>query len=209
MQFFDVLAPFDLAVLKFLNVTIAHPWTDQFWLTITQLHKLWWVRGLIFPAILIGLLYRFGWHGLKPLVMVALAVGLSDTLSYRVIKAHVGRPRPFENPQISSWVRPVGGARGSSFPSNHAANCFAAAGVLSWYFGRRRKYFDTFAMLVAVSRVALGVHYPTDVLAGIVIGAVVGFFVNALIVSRINFLRLPPESPPQFEPNRRNLRHSS
>jgi undecaprenyl-diphosphatase len=204
VQIFEVLAPFDLMVLKFLNVTIAHPWLDQFWLTITQLHKLGWVRWAVLPAVVGGLVYRWRWHAIKPLLMVGLAVALTDAVGYRVIKSNVGRPRPFENAAISSWVRKVGKAHGSSFPSNHAANCFAAAGVLAWYFGRGRKYFDTLAFLVAVSRVALGVHYPTDVVAGAALGALIAFFVKTMIISHLEFLRLPVEVAPQFDRNSRN-----
>ena len=201
MPIFDLLAPFDVAGLKFLNITVAHPWLDQFWLTITQLHKLWWMQMVVWPAVVIALFYRLRAHALKPLLMVALAVGLADGIGYRVIKSRVSRPRPFENPAVSGWVRRVGQAHGSSFPSNHAANSAAAAGVLGCYFTRRRKYFVTLAILVAASRVALGVHYPTDVLAGLALGATVAFFVNALIISPYPFWRLPVKRPREFTRN--------
>lgn len=185
MTAFEVLRGIDYPLLRTLNVDVSAPILDQFWLTITQLHKLWWMQYLVLPALLVMLFAKFRAQALKPLLMVGVAVLITDTFSYRVIKSAVGRPRPFDNPEISSWVRKVGQAHGSSFPSNHAANCFAAAGVLAYYFARARRFVYTLAILIALSRPALGVHYPSDVAAGALIGAIVAFFVSALIIARV------------------------
>jgi undecaprenyl-diphosphatase len=79
----------------------------------------------------------------------------------------------------------VGTAHGASFPSNHAANCFAAAAVLSWYFRRWRALFYTLAGAIAISRVALGVHYPSDVLAGAILGYFVGWLVTTELAKQM------------------------
>lgn len=182
----------DLSALHLLNVQLAHPWMDQFWLAMTQLHKLVWVQYAVLPVLLVLMFYRLRARALTVLLALGLAIGLSDTLCYRGIKSVVERARPFENPQISSWLRKVGDAHGPSFPSNHAANAFAGATVLAWYFRRWRFFFYSFATLVAASRPALGVHYPSDALAGAFIGSLCAWLLIALLFNSVNLFRLPP-----------------
>lgn len=181
----------DTWLLKLLNIDWASPALDPIWLHLTQLHKVVWFKFGIFPAILAYGFSIYRWHFLKVLVAVALAVALADTLAYRVVKASVERPRPFQHAQVSTWVRKVGEAHGSSFPSNHAANVFAGAVVLAWYFRRARYFFYSFAALVAISRPILGVHYPSDALAGSVLGWVVGLLLTSLIFQHVRFFWLP------------------
>jgi undecaprenyl-diphosphatase len=102
----------------------------------------------------------------------------------------VDRPRPFQNTEISSWLRKVGEAHGPSFPSNHAANSFAAASVLAWYFPGVGYLFYIFAGLIALSRIALGVHYPTDVIAGAGLGIFVGFLIRICLLNRVRWFVL-------------------
>jgi undecaprenyl-diphosphatase len=62
---------------------------------------------------------------------------------------------------------------GKSFPSSHAVNNFAVATLLSTYYRRWQWWFFGWAALVALSRPAVGVHYPSDILGGAAIGACV------------------------------------
>ncbi len=184
----------DLAILHFFNVTVQHPWLDKFWLIVTQLHKLSWFIYVIFPLIVAGLFFKFRMQAFKPLIMVGLAVGIADTLSYRVIKSLVHRDRPFQNEAIASSVRLVGDAHGPSFPSNHTANCFAGASILGFYFRRRRHLFYNFALVVGLSRIALGGHFPSDVLAGAVLGLWVGWLLRVSVLNHVRWLSLSPHS---------------
>lgn len=174
----DWLGGGDYFLLKLLNVDLASRAGDIFSLWITSLNK-----DPLFLAAVLGLTvgwayYRYSWHFAKPLLITCAAVALADAAAYRGIKSWVDRPRPIHNLEISQWLRPVGDAHGASFPSNHATNMFAAAFILSAFFPRGRYYFYTFAALVALSRVTLGVHYPSDILGGAVLGTVIAAFVT-------------------------------
>lgn len=138
-----------------------------------------------FVPLVVYLVYIYRMESVKLLIALGVAIALADSISYRGIKTYIERPRPFENPTISTWVRRVGTAHGTSFPSNHAANCFAAAVVLGWYFKRGRIAFYTLAGAVALSRISLGVHYPSDVLAGAILGYIVGLLVTSELAKRI------------------------
>ncbi len=86
---------------------------------------------------------------------------VSGQLACGALKAVVNRPRP-EEESSSRW--------NSSFPSGHAAGAFSLATVLSNRYPRWRPVFYFVASAVALSRVYLGRHYPSDVLAGSLIG---------------------------------------
>ncbi|HNY03774.1 MAG TPA: phosphatase PAP2 family protein [Bacteroidales bacterium] len=104
------------------------------------------------------------------LVMLLLLVaGLSQGL-----KALIHRDRPFDS---LSDIEKLSTGGDSSFPSGHTLEAFAMATALSLMFRQRRIILPVFAwaLLVAYSRVALGVHYPSDVLAGMILGALSGW----------------------------------
>ncbi len=122
----------------------------------------------------------------KKLAMAAwqtvLAVLLAMLVSDGVLKPAVNRPRPFiAHPSLhTAGARPASG----SFPSGHAAESFAGALLLASTWPQARVGIWAVAALVGVSRVYLGVHYPTDVLAGALVGLAVGWLVLGRTVWR-------------------------
>ena len=145
-------------------------WLDWFFIGLSWIGQL----GLIWIAIalVLAVLWRRPSVFLTVVVADAIADGLAD-----LGKAIVHRHRPYEHqlgPSTSSW----------SFPSGHAATSFACATVLSAYAPRWRVPFFLLATLIALSRLYNGVHYPTDVLAGALLGVLVGWLVLA-VASRI------------------------
>lgn len=98
-------------------------------------------------------------------------LGLSWVVVEQAIKSIVARPRP----SIDMGAYIVGdGATWYSFPSSHAALSWAFVVVLSHYEPKYTGAYVVLAILISLSRVYLGVHYPFDILAGAVLGFMIG-----------------------------------
>jgi undecaprenyl-diphosphatase len=125
-------------------------------------------------------------HRAVAAVLMVLAIGAADLLTVRVVKPQVARTRPCKVDPVHV-AHPLGCGSGTSFPSAHASNSAAAAMVFAWGAPRLSTLGMAIALLVGISRVYLGVHWPTDVIAGWALGAAVGAALIAL--SRLRYLR--------------------
>ena len=151
----------------------------------------WWMVSAKWSSVLLGL--ALVWclmrqnrrHALLVLAMLVLAFALADQVSSGLIKHLVERLRPTHDPSLGSMVHVVNGYRGGmyGFVSSHAANSFAAAMFLVLVMRHRAVTLSmfTWALLQCYSRVYLGVHYPGDILGGIVVGLLVGWLVWLLM----------------------------
>jgi undecaprenyl-diphosphatase len=173
----DLLLSADRALFVFLNVDLATRAGDVLWPLITDYDRLILVRALLLSAWLV-LLWKGGTRGRTAAVMLIPLLVISDQLSSTVIKELVGRARPCHTaggvpiiPEVHLLVTCGGG---KSFPSSHAVNNFAVAAMLSTYYRRWTWAFFTWAGVVGLSRIFVGVHYPSDVLGGAAIGVIVG-----------------------------------
>ncbi|MDQ6681279.1 MAG: phosphatase PAP2 family protein [Pseudomonadota bacterium] len=97
------------------------------------------------------------------------AVGAVNLAIYKCIKHFIARPRPYRNcPGIRAYGRSLDEF---SFPSGHTLHTVAFALILISYYPAWAIVVAPFTLLVAVSRVVLGLHYPSDVLVGAAVGA--------------------------------------
>jgi undecaprenyl-diphosphatase len=111
-----------------------------------------------------------GRDGLLPVLHMALA-GLSGTLLYKWLKGKTLRPRPFEVHQdIFMTGKPLDKF---SFPSGHTLHAVVFGLVAINYYPALSFIIMPFVSMVALSRVVLGLHYPSDVIAGALIGSLI------------------------------------
>ena len=126
--------------------------------------------GVFWYMLMALLLLRYQAEAL-PAVLHMLAVGLVCTALYKVIKHKTLRPRPFNvHPSIVCGSQPLDQF---SFPSGHTLHAVAFSIIAISYFSTLAWLVLPFTFLVALSRPLLGLHYPSDVLAGAVLGAVI------------------------------------
>ena len=160
--------PIDLELIAFFNRP-GEPWLD------------WVMRAAssrLFSLPLLGLLFGAIWirSPQKQLgaVILILAVGLTDLASARVIKPYFDRTRPCAT-QPRAYSKTIDGCgSGEAMPSIHAADAAAAATVIFWALPKLGPLMACLAILIGVSRVYLGQHWPSDVGAGWLLGAALG-----------------------------------
>jgi undecaprenyl-diphosphatase len=164
----DFLYNIDVQLFYFINNTLANPVTDSFMPFITELNHWKIFYAIMFFYLIIG----GGKKGRIAAIILVLLISCSDQFSSNLVKNLSERIRPCNVlPHVHLLV---GCTQSFSFPSSHAVNNFAGAVVLSHFYPRFRISFYTGAFLMAISRVFVGVHYPSDVLGGTVIGILIG-----------------------------------
>nr|WP_246149865.1 phosphatase PAP2 family protein [Arenimonas fontis] len=124
--------------------------------------------GMFWYALMAGLVLLDGWRGLAASAQLA-ATGLVALLLYRRLKRWTRRPRPFAvDGRIRAWIAPLDEY---SFPSGHTLHAVAFTLVALAHYPALAPLLLPFTGCVALSRVVLGLHYPSDVLAATGIGA--------------------------------------
>lgn len=123
--------------------------------------------GAFWYALMLGLVLYDGISGLAASAHLA-ATGVAALTLYKLLKGWTRRPRPFSaDRRIRVWVAPLDEF---SFPSGHTLHAVALTVVALSYYPALAWLLMPFTASVAVSRVVLGLHYPSDVLAATSIG---------------------------------------
>ena len=156
----------EIGFLKALQQAISCPALDRFFGIVTSLGNggaLWIV--LAFVLLAIPRTRRVG-------VSMIIAMALSFVFGNLILKNIIARPRPYQvDPSICLAIRPP---REYSFPSGHTINAFSASVALWRDNSRAGRIAIVFAAVIAFTRLYFCVHYPTDVLGGIVFGFIFG-----------------------------------
>jgi undecaprenyl-diphosphatase len=127
--------------------------------------------GMFWYALMLALVVFDGWRGLQAATHMA-ATGLTALFLYRLLKRHTRRPRPFRAcPGVIAHVPPLDEF---SFPSGHTLQAVSFTIVALAWHPLLAPLLVTFTALIATSRVVLGLHYPSDVLAAVGIGGALG-----------------------------------
>lgn len=170
----------EITILNWIQ-TLRSGWLDSVMVGVSLLGD----HGMIWLA-LIGTLMTFK-KTRKIGIVVALSLVMEVVCTSVILKPFVARPRPFEiNTAITLLVnRPMD----YSFPSGHTGAAFACMGAL--YFSETKGWIPVgiFAVLTAISRMYLYVHYPSDVFAGTLLGIMFGWV--AYMVTKRLFFRIP------------------
>ncbi|RMD94039.1 MAG: phosphatase PAP2 family protein [Calditrichaeota bacterium] len=162
------LIVFDTKLFYFLNSTVANPFFDWLMPFITNQNH-WY---LLFVMLVLFLILKGGKKGIVVILLLFITILLSDQLSSQILKPLIGRIRPcYSLPDVRLLI-PCGGQL--AFPSGHATNSFAASLILSYFYPRFAVFLFLIASLVSFSRIYVGVHYPLDVVAGIILGLLCG-----------------------------------
>jgi membrane-associated phospholipid phosphatase len=161
---------------------LASPWLTAAMRVVTAS-----ASGLMITALALGLGLRWWRQVGRRTEAITLLIALAGSAGLgQGLKLLFARPRP----HLFPWLT---GARGWSFPSGHTLTATVLGGLLAWLIGRRLSSWRRVALwvgaglwvvLVGLSRVYLGVHYPSDVLASLAIGGLC--LLVTLYVGRVN-----------------------
>jgi membrane-associated phospholipid phosphatase len=149
---------------------------------LNKLMPYWRSMYFWFPLYLFFITYLSMTYGKKALVFIlalAVTVTISDTFSSKIVKPLVHRVRPCNDVRIKDKVKLlVNPSSGYSFTSSHAANHFAVAVFLFFAFAPPRRWIGIVLLIwagtIAFGQVYVGIHYPSDILFGGLLGASIG-----------------------------------
>lgn len=177
MSLTDTVKQFDYDLFSKINGSWHNSFFDTFFLLIREAAL--WIPFYIFLLLFITINFkRKGWWWAASL---GLTVIISNYISSNLIKDHVLRLRPCHDPALFNKMRVLANycPSSSSFTSSHATNHFAISIFIFLTFknisGKWTVLIFLWAALISYAQVYVGVHFPTDVIAGAIAGTIIGY----------------------------------
>ena len=176
----EQLAELDRELFLFLNNLGSETW-DWLWIAISDK----WMAIPLYALLLYLIFRKFGWKPtLITMVVITLLITATDQLA-NLFKHGFERPRPCRQEGVMEYARYVAERCGRfGYFSAHAANSTGVAVFLSLLFKKHYPRLFVFlliwALVVSYSRIYLGVHYPGDVITGMLIGVIFGVLFHSL-----------------------------
>lgn len=152
----------DLNIMNFIKVYLKCSFLDFLMPIVSELGN----NGFIWITMSVFLIFnkKYRHIGIIMLTTIFMAVILGEG----IIKHLVQRPRPSNFIDASNLLIKVPDSY--SFPSGHTTMAFGSVFVFSKYFKKYKLYFFAFASIIGFSRIYLSVHYPSDVIGGVILG---------------------------------------
>ena len=163
-QFSDI----DLAVSLFFNRGCQFSFVGKFFAGVSRIGD-----GIFWYALMFALPVVYGTQALQTSLHMLLTAALG-LIIYKAVKMGTSRRRPFAvEPRITLLTQPLDQY---SFPSGHTLHAFSFSIVAMSYYPGLAWVLVPLTALIALSRLVLGLHYPSDVLAGALIGTLVSYW---------------------------------
>jgi len=162
MELLTYIESIDHAIFLDINHNITNPLFDTVFSSLRVLTYVFWLFLIV-----------YFWVRKEKKLALLLTVGIAGGALFTYpLKFLIYRVRP--NFQIASTRLLTPSESDPSFPSGHSEMSFLAATVVSRFHPEYSKYLYVFSFIVALSRIYVGVHFPSDVIGGAVVGVIIG-----------------------------------
>jgi undecaprenyl-diphosphatase len=182
----EKLIHFDKWLFTKINQTESNSFFD-FLLPIVR-QPLTWIPLYLF--LIVFAILNFPQKALSWIMGLVVTVTITDSISSHIIKPAIGRLRPCNDPKLVDHIRLLIDHCGQngSFTSSHATNHFGIAAFLFFtlknIWGNYTALFFLWAALISYAQVYVGVHFPFDVIGGMILGILIGWMTSKVYIKK-------------------------